>query len=151
MPTFSNNNVISFNGPASVADVVSNPVDLTSATARRYAWFIQLNATATGIWAVTLQFNPDPLGTNPSVFGWQDEVSASLVVVNTGTGSALGQTNGSISGGALRGGVLNVASVPASYNLLFAFDAKPYQYRLRFQLTNTFVGNIPKISFSTGA
>ena len=151
MPNFVNQSTINFNGPASVAEVFSNPVDLTSAAPRKHAWFFKLTASANGIWAVTLQFNPDPAGTNPTFFGWQDEVSASLVVVNTGTGSALAQTHASISSGQLRGGVLNITTAPATYNLLFAFDAKPYQYRLRFQLTNTLVGEIPKISFSTGA
>lgn len=149
MPNFVNTNLVSFNGVATTADQFSNPVDLTGQiSARPHGWFWQLNATANGLWAVTLQFNPDPLGVTQ--FGWQDESSTGITVLNTITCANLGQTNGGIYGGVIRAGVLNVTTSPTSFSLLLSFNPKPYVYRLRFQINNTFVGNIPKISFSTG-
>lgn len=147
MPNFSDNNIITFNGPATVADQFSAPVNLTSTIGdREVAFFFTMNVTNAGVWAVTLQFNPDPLGV--TLFGWQDEARSTITVLNTLTSASLAQTNGSISSGATRGGII---AVTGDYNLMLKFSPAPYSYRLRFQLTSTFTATIPKISFSSGS
>lgn len=146
MPSYINDNIITFNGPASSADIVSNPVNLTgNFTSREMAWYFPLTCTAAGVWAVTLQFNPDPAG--GSTFGWQDEARPTITVLNTLTGTNLAQTHASISSGMIRGGV--VSSV-GTYNCLMRFTPTPASYRLRFQLTTLFTGTIPKISVTSG-
>ena len=146
MPYYIDNNIITFNGPASVADQFSNIINLTGVERpQTMAWFWTMSITGAGVWAVTLQFNPDPYGA--STFGWQDEARSSLTVLNTLTCATLSQTNASIDSSKTRGGIVTATG---SYNLLFPFQPSPYYYRLRFQITSALTGTIPKISISTG-
>lgn len=148
MPIYSDNNILTFNGPGTVADQFSQPINLTGTIGvREVAFFFTMNVTGAGVWAVTLQFNPDPAGIASPTFGWQDEARSSITVLNTLTGTNLAQTNAGISSGAIRGGIV---SATGDYNLLLKFQPLPYSYRLRFQLTNTFNATIPKISFTSG-
>lgn len=148
MPYYSDNNIITFNGPATVADQFSFPVNLTgTSTAKDVAFFFTMNVTGAGVWAVTLQFYPDPPDVASPTFGWQDEARSTITVLNTLTGANLAQNHASISSNAIRGGIV---SSTGDYNLLMRFQPAPYIYRLRFQLTNTFNATIPKISFSSG-
>lgn len=147
MPTYINNETLYFDGVSSVADQFSNPVTLTTTTSTRdVAFFLFVDCTVGGAFGITLQFNPDP--DQESEFGWQDMASTSLTILDTVTCANLAQTNGSISSGTIRGGIITGTGV---YNLLFKFQPAPYKYRLRFQLNNTFEATIPKISFTSGA
>lgn len=147
MPNYVNDNIITFNGPASVADQFSNVVTMTGIGSAPpvMAWFFNMNITGAGVWAVTLQFNPDPI--SGSTFGWQDEARTSITAYNTRTCTTLPQANASILSSRLRCGVVTATG---DYSLLIPFTPSPYAYRLRFQITNTLTGTIPKISFSTG-
>lgn len=148
MPNYVDNNVITFNGPSSVADIFSNPVNLTgNFNQREVGWFFELNCTAAGVWAVTLQFNPDPGSEGDPEYGWRDEARSTITVLNTATSANLAQTNGSISGGILRAGVISSTGV---FPLFLRHSPAPYSYRLRFQLTAAMTGTIQKISFSSG-
>lgn len=147
MPNYINNNSLTFNGPATTADQYSGVVDMTgiSDTPSTKAWFFNINVTLAGVFAVTLQYNPDP--SSGVTFGWQDEARTSLLVYNSNTCTTLAQTHASIMSSQLRGGVI---SSTGTYNLLFPFIPSPFAYRLRFQLTSGMTGVINKISFSTG-
>lgn len=147
MPVYSDNNILTFNGPASVADQFSQPVNLTGVnTLREVAFFFTMNVTNAGVWAVTLQFYPDPASVTP-LFGWRDEARSNITVLNTLTSANLAQTNAAISGGITRGGVVTATG---DYSLLLRFQPAPFSYRLRFQLTSAFTATIPKITFSSG-
>ncbi len=146
MAVYVNNSTLTFNGPGTVADQFSNPVDLAPGyTNRDAAWYFRVVCTAAGVFGVTLQFNPDPQG--ESTFGWVDEARTSLTILNVDTCANLAQTNAAISSSLLRGGII---SAIGTFNLLFRFNPAPFNYRLRFQLNNVFQGTIPKISFSRG-
>lgn len=150
MPQFVNQQTISFNGPASVADQYSEPVNLTGSPGVPHSWFFVVNITTQGVWAVTLQFQPDPQDIPTSFYGWRDEARSSITVFNTATCANLAQSDAAISSGLTRAGVLPAAAAIGAYPLLLSWTPGPFRYRLRFQNNAAFVGNIPKISFSTG-
>lgn len=147
MPIYANATSLTFDGTVSTATQYSNAVNLTQTRGNSHAWFFTVNVTAAGVMGITLQFNPDPF--NLSNFGWQDVTSSTdIKIFDIATQAFLAQTDAGISGGLIRGGIIDATG---DFDLLLKFAPLPYSYRLKFQLDATLEATIPRISFTQGS